>query len=154
MKTYEALPELENNKEKNFCNTKTLNYLNTEVCLYVPPHPPLFFFFFLPFLSLASSATFNKSLVCSFFHLASFGFCLFCFPVMLPVNSSVIFSIFHILFTTGGLCLKSFTVFPTSCSFHLKLDLTAHLDSASSFDGLLNLHNGKTASALYFAFIF
>lgn len=26
-------------KKKNFCNTKTLNYLNTEVCLYVPPTP-------------------------------------------------------------------------------------------------------------------
>lgn len=33
--------------------------------------------FAILFLSLASSAAFNKSLVCSFFHLASFGFSLF-----------------------------------------------------------------------------
>lgn len=44
------------------------------MCLCMCPAPTPFA---ILFLSLASSAAFNKSLVCSFFHLASFGFSLF-----------------------------------------------------------------------------
>lgn len=71
IQTYWALWSCKN--KKNFCNTKTLNlseHRSVSVCAPLPP-------FVILFLSLASSAAFNKSLVCSFYHLASFGFCLF-----------------------------------------------------------------------------
>lgn len=70
--------------------------------LYVPHSQPLT----ILFLSLASSAAFNKSLVCSSFHLASFGFSLFLSALWncCSVNGLhlVTFSTFHILFTAGG----------------------------------------------------
>lgn len=70
------------------------------MCLYVHPTP------ILPFLSFASPAAFNKPLVCSFFHLASFGFCLFCPVTLLICAGSVTFFRFPILFTTGCFMLR------------------------------------------------
>lgn len=104
--------------QKKICNTKTLNlseHRSVSVCARSPALAILF-------LSLASTAAFNKSLVCSFFHLASFGFFPFLSVLWTCCSVSVTFSIFPILFTTGGFFLKSFTVFPTLHSSHLKLD--------------------------------
>lgn len=77
-------------KKKNFCNTKTLNlyeHRSVSVCAPLP--------LAILILSLASSAAFNKSLVCSFFHLASFGFCLFLAFLLYRLTSCNIFNISH-----------------------------------------------------------
>lgn len=107
--------------------------MNTEVSLYVP-HSPLA----ILILSLASSAAFNKSLVCSFFHLASFGFCLFLTFLLYRLTSCNIFNIFHPVYCWWG-------VFCPLLRFQLHTHpiwtwLTAHLDSVQScYNSLMKL---------------
>lgn len=93
--------------------------------------------FAILFLSLASSAAFNKSLVCSFFHLASFGFSLFssvlwncCCCSVNGLTSRNIFWISHPvycwwiwgLFVFYFIYLRKPSMFPALYSSHLKLD--------------------------------
>lgn len=88
--------------------------------------------FAILFLSLASSAAFNKSLVCSFFHLASFGFSLFssvlwnCCCSVNGLTSCNIFWISHPVYCWWVwiffIYLFKPSMFPALYSSHLKLD--------------------------------
>lgn len=104
--------------------------MNTEVSLYVPRSHPLA----ILFLSLASLAAFNKSLVCSFFHLASFGFILF-LSVLWNCSRLTPCNIFHVsrpvdywwvCLVKSFYCISSFVLIPSEAW------LTADLSSAWS----------------------